>query len=808
MKKIITSIICLLSIIGYSQISTSSIPKKTIDTKFTTETISIDGKDDETVWKTAAIAKDFVIYEPQNGTPVPENRRTEVRVLYNNDAIYIYAKMYDNEPSKIMQEIGKRDDLGNTDNFGVFINGNNDGQQDFEFIVTPADGQADAQANENNEDWSWDAVWSNKAIMTDYGWAVEIKIPYAAVRFSTAKVQTWGINFWREIQRDREKHTWSFIDKKTDNFGQQEGVLTGIENIKTPTRLFFLPYTSQYFNAQNGQKTIGTLKGGMDIKYGINDAFTLDAILIPDFGQTAMDQKILNLGPFEQQLNENRSFFTEGTDLFNKGGLFYSRRIGGLPNYKLGDSERYTDDQPNINLINGFKISGRSKSGLGVGVLNVVTKNSFLKILDDNTGDIREELEPISNYNILVFDQRFRKNSSVSFINTNVTRDGGYRDGNVSALVFDLKTKANSYQLLGDFKFSYIGGNQIKRGVKTGIEFNKISGKWRAGIGGDLFTKDYDIDDLGINNQTNYIDSYNNVSYRILKPTKHFNSFNININNYCEVEKTTTKLMVYQSNLNINLSTKKNHSAGFGLNGNPFETYNFYESRTEGRYSVFPRRIGGWFYISTDYSKKFAFDINPSYAKLFEEGRTSYGVNLGPRYRFNNKFSMQYGFSFFRQNSNKGWVDDVDTDLNSNTPDDIIFANRTVVTYSNNLSSKYSINSKMSFNLAVQQYWSYAENNKFYSLQPDGRLQDYDNYTTNKNKSYYTWNVDLSYNYWFAPGSQMSILYRNNASNFEREINKDLGQNITNLLNNDMLNHTFSISIKYFIDYNQAKNWF
>jgi hypothetical protein len=114
----------------------------------------------------------------------------------------------------------------------------------------------------------------------------------------------------------------------------------------------------------------------------------------------------------------------------------------------------------------------------------------------------------------------------------------------------------------------------------------------------------------------------------------------------------------------------------------------------------------------------------------------------------------------------------------------------------------------MNIDLKLQQYWSYAENHNFYTLQNDGTLQDFANYTDNKNSSYYNWNVDLSYSYWFAPGSQLSILYRNNASNFEREINKDLGKNITNLLNNDALNHTFSISVKYFIDYNKAVHWF
>jgi hypothetical protein len=87
-------------------------------------------------------------------------------------------------------------------------------------------------------------------------------------------------------------------------------------------------------------------------------------------------------------------------------------------------------------------------------------------------------------------------------------------------------------------------------------------------------------------------------------------------------------------------------------------------------------------------------------------------------------------------------------------------------------------------------------------------LTDYSGYSSNKNSNFTSWNVDLSYSWWFAPGSQISVLYRNNAANFEREINKNFGNNVTNLLNNDTLNHTFSISVKYFIDYNQVKKLF
>ena len=798
--------ILLFSIFGYSQ-------KKVLQTKFITEgNIIIDGKIDEKAWETVPEATNFIMFDPDNGKEIPEEKKTNVKVLYDNDAIYIAAFLYDNEPNKILKEITKRDEFGTSDVFGVFINGFNDGQQDFDFFVNAADGQSDCiSTNTNGEDYSWDAVWKSKAVITDKGWTVEMRIPYAALRFSGEKKQNWGLNFFRDIKRDRQTYTWNRIDTKIGTFTQQSGNLEGIENIKTPTRLFLLPYSSFYLNANSKQKSYGTLKGGLDIKYGINDAFTLDAILIPDFGQTKYDEKILNLGPFEQQFNENRPFFTEGTDLFSKGNLLYSRRIGGSPSKfpTLATNEEIINNQANVNLINALKVSGRTKDGLGIGILNAVTEKTAATILNTDTQETRREIiEPLSNYNVLVLDQRFRKNSSVSFVNTNVTRNGDFRDANVSALVWDLNTKKNTYNLAGDFKYSYVNDLEDKKGIATTLNFSETSGKYRYSFGGDLFTKNYDNNDLGINFETNYYSIYGNANYRILNPTKYFNSFRLNYNNFVQFNKETGKIQGNNFNVNVNLNTKKNHFFGMGINLDPFEKYDYYEPRTDGRYVISPKRLGGWLYFSSNYNNKFAIDINPSFAVLSESGRNSYGFLLSPRYRFNDKFSLNYSFNFFRQNNNKGFVDSIDADLNPATENTIVFANRNVITYSNTLSGKYSINSKMNFDLSARQYWSYAENKNFLSLEQNGRLANNSSYSENKNSSFYSWNFDLSYSWWFAPGSQVSILYRNNAANFENIINKKFDKNVTNLLNNESLSHVLSVSVRYFIDYNSMKNNF
>ena len=178
-----------VSFFGYSQ-------KKVLQTKFISESIVIDGKIDESIWETVPAATDFIMFQPDNGTPIPETKKTIVKILYDNDAIYVAALLYDDEPNKIMKEISARDDFGASDVFGVFINGFNDGQQDFQFFVNAADGQADCiNTDTNGEDYSWDAVWKSKAIITSFGWAIEMRIPYAALRFSAEKKQKWPPKF-------------------------------------------------------------------------------------------------------------------------------------------------------------------------------------------------------------------------------------------------------------------------------------------------------------------------------------------------------------------------------------------------------------------------------------------------------------------------------------------------------------------------------------------------------------------------------------------------------------------------------------
>jgi hypothetical protein len=360
--------------------------KKTLNIVKTTIPPKIDGVLDDEIWQTADEAKDFTQWRPEMGVKEKDYQRTIVKMTYDDQAIYIGAYLMD-KPENIKKQFNQRDNFGQQDFFDVILNPNNDGQNDTEFFVFPSGNQADAVMSPGNgEDFGWNAVWESDVKIVDDGWVVEMKIPYRALRFSNQDVQTWGLQFHRRLRLDETQYSWNPIDRTKGNIGLYNGELTGIQKIEPPTRLSFYPFVSGLATTYDGE-TDTDLSVGLDLKYGITENFTLDATLIPDFSQAAFDNIVLNLGPFEQTYNEQRQFFTEGVDLFNKGNLFFSRRIGSAPigSPELGANEEVTHSPDEVKTLNAIKVSGRTKKGLGVGFFNAITEKTEATITNTST---------------------------------------------------------------------------------------------------------------------------------------------------------------------------------------------------------------------------------------------------------------------------------------------------------------------------------------------------------------------------------------------------------------------------------------
>jgi hypothetical protein len=299
----------------------------------------IDGILDDEVWQKLPFAEGFFMYEPGNEGAIAEGYTTKVKMAYDDRAVYIAAFMFDPNPSNIFSQFSQRDEIFvQADHFAIALNTYNDGINESHFFVTSAGTIGDAIATQNDFDFSYNVVFECKVSKDLKGWYAEFKIPYNALRFPEAETQDWAVNFYRKIISQNQTHSWNFIDKTKGNESQYSGLVKGVHNINPPVRLTLFPFIQGAVTNFDGE-TESEFSAGMDLKYGLSDSFTLDATLIPDFGQTAFDEVRLNLGPFEQIFDENRPFFTEGVDLFRKGRVFFSRRVGGAPSGSVGELE-------------------------------------------------------------------------------------------------------------------------------------------------------------------------------------------------------------------------------------------------------------------------------------------------------------------------------------------------------------------------------------------------------------------------------------------------------------------------------------
>ena len=655
MKKYTLSL-CMLGICISTYAQNLDLKKKQLRAARVMESPVLDGALNDEIWVSAPYATGFVQLQPNAGEN--PSQRTEVKITYDDDGIYVGAKMYDTQPDSILKELSQRDQFGNTDWFGIFIDAYRDGINGVSFIVTPAGVQFDAKYSTFGEDESWDAVWESKTAITADGWIAEMKIPYSAIRFPDRSEQVWHLNFGRMIRRLQEKSFWNEIDPNQSGFLNQAGYLTDVRDIKSPVRLqatpFLAVYGQHYHDAQGDPKnSFGrSFNGGMDIKYGISDAFTLDMTLIPDFGEAQSDNQVLNLSPFEVQFDENRQFFTEGTELFNKGGLFYSRRIGGTPLHyydvedQLQDGEEIVSNPSTGQLYNATKISGRNSKGLGIGFFNA-TEGRRKAVIRNARGEEREfETSPTTNYNVLVLDQNLKNNSFATLINTTVLRSGSDYDANVTGGVFTLRNKANSYAISGSGAVSQkYFTDKTDLGHTFDLSLRKTNGSVQWGLNYSEESDTYDPNDLGFLYNNNERNASMWVEYNRYKSFWGFNRGGIGT--------WSGYTRLYQPDVYAEYGiegwawgeTKNFWNINFYTYHQPFATFDYFEPRTEGRFYRNPRIHNYGLNIGTDSRKKFRLLLSTNFMTTSEEGRHRFNNTFSGRYRVNDKlnFEMQVG---------------------------------------------------------------------------------------------------------------------------------------------------------------------
>ncbi|MEO6722697.1 MAG: DUF5916 domain-containing protein [Ferruginibacter sp.] len=804
-------------------------PKKEITAYRTDSIILIDGNPNEEAWNHAAVADSFIEFRPTPFKSEDISNATKVFIMYSNDGIYIGGYCYERTKDSIAAELMGRDGFGNNDFIGVIFDTYVDKLNGFEYFVTPLGEQWDAKQapviNGDSEDFSWNAVWQSDSKIQKDGWSFEMFIPYSAIRFGNKKVQDWGLNIVRRRQKSGQQLFWQSVDPNVNGFLTQEGFLKGLVDIKPPLRLQFSPYLSTYLNhdgtaAPGIKKTTSSINGGMDVKYGINQAFTLDMTLIPDFGQVQSDNRVLNLTPFEQRFTENRTFFTEGTELFNKGNLFYSRRIGGEPihysdagNY-LGTGEFVAKNPAQSKLINATKISGRTQKGLGIAMLNAITKPQYAIIENGAKEERKFETAPLTNYNVLVLDQTLPHNSSVSFVNTNTMRSGKDYDANVSALLFDFNDKSNTWNVGGNVGMSALmnkGGKNVL-GYSHSLYLGKTSGQLRFNVFQDLSNDKYDKSDLGYFTNNNTMDQGVWVGYSWTKPKFWYNQFRVNFNGFYSrlvtpLDEYRGKDKMYQSgrlNINANGQSKKLWFAGANITWNANKN-DFYEPRLKGR--VFSNKsligMGGWW--ESNAAKKISYGGQ----LFFETGGVfktkSTEISAYEKVRFSSKFSVDIATNLRIAENEPGWADNLRASGPSQK-DTVIFSRRRLNSVENTLNIKYNFTNRMGITMRTRHYWSKVNPAEFYVLEMSGELVKPNfTYSNNRNQNYNYFTVDMVYTWQFAQGSFFNIVWKDIGEDFTRTFEKNYFKNVGSTVSGQQFN-SLSLRVIYFLDYLTLKN--
>jgi hypothetical protein len=403
---------------------------------------AIDGQLTDEGWAAAQPAVSFTQRDPDEGKPPTE--RTEVRFLFDDDALYIGARLYDSEPIRIARRLSTRDSSADADVLSIYLDPMHDKLTGAIFRISAANVQQDSILyNDTWSDGSWDAVWQSAVSVDNDGWSAELRIPLSQLRFAGRDQQTWGVNIERYIRRKNERVWLEMVPKNETGLASRMLDMTGLDGIRPTRRLELLPYaagrtefvaprrTGNPFN--DGARSFAS--AGLDLKFGLTSNLTATATVNPDFGQVEVDPAVVNLTAFETFFQEKRPFFLEGSQIFNNFGrsgsndfwgfnnsepqIFYSRRIGRTP--QLNASADYVDAPTATTILGAAKLTGKTSAGWSIGLLEAVTGEESARTQSGLVAS-RAVVEPLTNYTVARLQRDIGRRGGVGLLATTVNR--------------------------------------------------------------------------------------------------------------------------------------------------------------------------------------------------------------------------------------------------------------------------------------------------------------------------------------------------------------------------------------------------
>jgi hypothetical protein len=475
--------------------------------------IRVDGRLQEADWRRAPVATGFIQEWPDRGEPA--RQRTEVRVLYDSQNLYIGARMQhdpalDGGTATIVRRLQRRDQDSPSDWFSVALDTTHDRRTAFVFEVNAAGVQRDGIiSNDTDYDTSWDGVWESAVTVDARGWTAELKIPLSLLQIPSADgPQTWGVNFSRTDQGHlRESTRWYVVPRGETGFVSQFPILTGLVGLHPKLRREYIPFVSagrKFETARSYDDRGGTVRAGLDARWGLTSHSEVDLAVRPDFGQVEVDQAVLNLGTVETFFPEKRPFFLEGADSFRVAGpdLFYSRRIGrGLSDPDLNPGETLLHRPDATTLTAAAKYTAHYGSGMDVGVLGARVDPARATLREATGETVFRELAPLTEYGVARVRQTLDPHGSYlgAFASAVHEAGAGGRVAQVQALDGVYRSPAGDGYLEGAFSQSQAGPKgQQATGWRGHLKAHHTwSSGWSLDLQGVNATRCFDPNDLG-----------------------------------------------------------------------------------------------------------------------------------------------------------------------------------------------------------------------------------------------------------------------------------------------------------------------
>jgi hypothetical protein len=663
----------------------------------------IEGGIDEAAWNRTEPITAFVQREPDEGAQ--PTHRTEARVLFDKEAIYVAVKAFDSEPGLIKAFLTRRDMSSSSDWIRVVIDSYHDKRTAYAFAVNPVGVKIDTyHFNDTNEDSSWDAVWEVATGIDPDGWHAEFRIPYSQLRFSRGGDGRLGFAISRTIARINETATWPLLSRSASGFVSSFGDLTGVAPPSATNRLELVPYTVAELATAPRQEDNPFQKNpdpatrvGLDLKYTVGPGLTLTGTVNPDFGQVEADPAVVNLSAFETFFQERRPFFIEGSGNFafncRDCNLFYSRRIGRAPrgSPSLGPNE-YVSRPGESTILGAGKLTGRVGS-FSIGSLVAMTQEESARIAFGD-GQRREVVEPAAFYSVSRAKREFADQSFVGLILTTTHRDivpaVNFLPSSAAIGGADFDWRLGSrWQLSGSWAGSRISGNttaieRLQRssvhyfqrpdadhveidptatslnGHTGNIAFSKIAGeRTRGNVSIGYQSPGFEPNDLGFVQRTDWIPLNSWVQFKWEKPRKYVRTVRINFNQWAALN-FDGDVLNNGLNFNAHWNFQNQWSTGFGVNAN-FRTFDDRKTRG-GPGSYNNPGWSTWQYWNTDDRKVVSLNWNSSFGRN-PTGYWSY-LNLEPgvTVRPASAFSASFGIAVNRNDEDAQWVRNLTVD--------------------------------------------------------------------------------------------------------------------------------------------------